>query len=271
VLSQHAAFLTCQPIRVSAAVKSEGDVPRQRPLDAKLALVTGAARGIGESIARALSREGAHVLCLDLPGDSEALQSLAEAIGGTALTGDVTQEDTLQTVRDVLKARGGESLDILVNNAGATRDKTLAKMREDHWDLTLAVNLGAVMRLTTSLPLSDGGRVVNLSSINGLAGAPGQTNYSATKAGVAGFTAAIGAQMAERGIAVNAVAPGFIETRMTAAVPAGTREAGRRLSALSQGGLPHDIAEAVTFLCSPGAAGLCGQTVRVCGGTFVGA
>lgn len=271
VLSQHAAFLTCQPIRVSAAVQTEGGAPHQRPLDAKLALVTGAARGIGKSIAQALAREGAHVLCLDLPGDSEALQSLAESIGGTALTGDVTQEDTLQTVRDVLKARGVESLDILVNNAGVTRDKTLAKMREDHWDLTLAVNLGAVMRLTTSLPLADGGRVVNLSSINGLAGAPGQTNYSATKAGVAGFTAAMGAQMAERGIAVNAVAPGFIETRMTAAVPAGTREAGRRLSALSQGGLPHDIAEAVTFLCSPGAAGLCGQTVRVCGGNFVGA
>ena len=161
----------------------------------------------------------------------------------------------------------------MVHNAGVTRDKTLAKMRPEQWDLTLAVNLDAVLKITSALDplIQDHGRLVLLSSIAGIAGNVGQTNYSASKAGVIGAVEALAPRLAERGIAVNAIAPGFIETRLTDAIPVATREIARRLCNLGQGGLPSDIAETATFLASPGAAGLTGQIVRVCGGNFVGA
>lgn len=271
LLSEGGAFVSGQPITVSNTVTAEGEVPATQALAGKTALVTGAAQGIGKAIAGTLAREGAHVLCLDLPMHAEELDAVAEEVGGTALAGDVTDPTLAATVTEALEARGASTLDILVNNAGVTRDKTLAKMSEGQWDLTLGVNLAAVIRLTRELPLAEGGRVIGLSSINGLGGAFGQCNYAASKAGVAGFTRAVAPELAERGVAVNAVAPGYIETRMTAAVPVGTREAGRRLSALAQGGQPQDVAEVITFLASPGAAGLCGEVIRVCGGNFIGA
>ena len=162
---------------------------------------------------------------------------------------------------------------VIVHNAGVTRDRTLGKMREQSWDLTLDVNLGAILRLNEALlpALGAGGRVILLASIAGLAGNVGQTNYAASKAAVAGLARHLGPALAPRGIAVNAIAPGFIETRMTAAIPAATREVARRLSNLSQGGLPEDVAAAITFLCSPGAAGLSGRVLRVCGGNLIGA
>ena len=271
LLSEGGAFVSGQPITVSSTVANDSVAPTAQALVGKTALVTGAAQGIGKAIAGTLAREGAHVLCLDLPMHAEELDAVAEAVGGTALAGDVTDPTLAATVAKALEARGTSSLDILVNNAGVTRDKTLAKMSEGQWDLTLSVNLAAVIRLTRELPLAEGARVVGLSSINGLGGAFGQSNYAASKAGVAGFTRAVAPELAERGVAVNAVAPGYIETRMTAAVPVGTREAGRRLSALGQGGQPQDVAEVITFLASPGAAGLCGEVIRVCGGNFIGA
>jgi 3-oxoacyl-[acyl-carrier protein] reductase len=139
--------------------------------------------------------------------------------------------------------------------------------------MVLAVNLEAVIRLTRALDplLRDDGRVLALSSVAGIAGNMGQTAYAATKAGVLGFVQAEAARLAARGVTANAVAPGFIETRMTAAVPLAIREGARRLSALGQGGLPEDVAEALTFLATPGSQGLTGQTLRVCGGALIGA
>ncbi len=270
-LSPRSAFVTAQPITVTAGVKELPEPPLVRPFEGKTALVTGAGRGIGAATARALAREGAHVLCLDRPEDDSVLSQLAREISGTPLLADVCSEEAERLVIEAAEARGG--LDVVVHNAGITRDKTLARMKPDHWDQVLSVNLEAVVRLTQKLEphLRPFARVLGLSSVSGLAGNVGQTAYSASKAGLVGFVRALAPLLAERGITVNAVAPGFIETRMTAAIPFAIREGARRLSALGQGGLPEDVAEALVFLASPGAQGITGQVLRVCGGALVGA
>jgi len=271
LLSPRSAYLTGQPLHVSATVATASDAPR-RPLEGKVALVTGAARGIGRAIARRMGEEGAQVVVLDRPDDAELASGVARACGGRFLPCDVTADDAAQTVTSFLREHYGR-VDIVVHNAGVTRDRTLAKMKPERWDLVLDVNLTAVIDLTEALDelLAEGARVVCLSSIAGIAGNVGQTNYAASKAGVIGFVRAVAPTLAPRGIAVNAIAPGFIETRLTDAIPVATREVARRLCNLSQGGLPVDIAEVATFLASPGAHGLSGQVVRVCGGNFVGA
>ncbi|MBX2800363.1 MAG: 3-oxoacyl-ACP reductase [Myxococcales bacterium] len=271
LLSPRSAFVSGQPLRVDGVCAAPPRVPLEQPLAGKVALVTGAARGIGRAIAGALSREGAQVVILDRPDDAEEGEAVAREVGGRFLGCDVTAPDAAATVAAHLRDGPGH-VDVVVHNAGVTRDKTLAKMRPEQWDLTLAVNLSAIVRLTEGLDplIADHGRIVCLSSIAGLAGNVGQTNYAASKAGVIGFVQALAPRVAERGIAVNAIAPGFIETRMTKAIPAATREVARRLSNLAQGGLPTDVAEVATFLSSPGASGLTGQTLRVCGGNFVG-
>ncbi|TNF28698.1 MAG: SDR family oxidoreductase, partial [Deltaproteobacteria bacterium] len=229
-------------------------------------------RGIGADTARALARERAHVIVLDRPADEERARAVAAEVGGSVVLADVTDESVVAVVRAHLEGLR-RRLDVLVHNAGVTRDKTLGRMDAAQWDLTLAINLGAIVRMTEGLDaaLDDGGRIVLMSSIGGIAGNVGQTNYAASKSGVIGVARHLAPTLAARGVTVNAVAPGFIDTQMTAAMPAVTREVARRLSALSQGGLPIDIAEAVTFLASPGAQGLTGQVLRVCGGNFVGA
>jgi 3-oxoacyl-[acyl-carrier protein] reductase len=194
------------------------------------------------------------------------------SLGGWPLPLDLVDPAAPAAAAAFLAERWG-GLDLVVHNAGVTRDKTLSRMDAGRWDLALDVNLHAVLRLQAALDplLRPQGRVVCLSSIAGLAGNVGQTNYAASKAAIAGYTAGLAAELADRGVAVNAIAPGFIETRLTAAIPLLTREGARRLCNLSQGGLPEDVAEAVLFLCSPGAAALSGQTLRVCGGSLVGA
>lgn len=271
LLSPRAAFITGQPLRISD-VCAETGAPAVQPLEGKVALVTGAARGIGAAIARAMAREGAHVVVLDRPEDDELGGQVAGEVGGSFLALDVTAASAPDRIRAHLEAQH-EGVDIVVHNAGITRDKTLAKMPPELWDLTIAVNLTAILSITDAiLPVvKDGGRVLALSSIAGIAGNVGQTNYSATKAGVIGFVQALAPTVAARGVSVNAIAPGFIESRMTDAIPLATREVARRLANLGQGGLPEDIAEAATFLASPGASGLTGQVLRVCGGNFVGA
>jgi 3-oxoacyl-[acyl-carrier protein] reductase len=144
-------------------------------------------------------------------------------------------------------------------------------MDESLWDMTLQINLAAVIGLIEAVPVNKNGRVVCLSSIAGIAGNVGQTNYAASKAGIIGVVSHLGPKLARRGVAINAIAPGFIETRLTRAIPTATREVARRLCNLSQGGLPTDIAEVATFLASPPAEALCGQVVRVCGGNLIGA
>jgi 3-oxoacyl-[acyl-carrier protein] reductase len=274
ILSKRSAFVSTQAIRVTSRARAPESVAWVTPLDGKIALVTGAARGIGEATATRLAEEGARVVCLDRPEDGEAAGQVAARIGGSVLLADVSAATAAETiVAEIAKRHGG--LDVVVHNAGITRDKTLARMDAALWDQALDVNLGAPVRITRALLadglLRDGGRIVCLSSIAGIAGNVGQANYSAAKAGLIGFVAQLAGGLAERGITANAVAPGFIETRMTAAVPFMVREVGRRLAALGQGGLPRDVAEAITFLATPAASGITGSVLRVCGGAFLGA
>jgi 3-oxoacyl-[acyl-carrier protein] reductase len=275
VLSRRSAFVTAQPVTVHGRVLlPEGTPPQwQRPLERKVALVTGAARGIGEATARALAREGAHVVCLDRPEEEKLTAALARSIQGSALTLDITDADAGDAIaRSLLERHGG--VDVVVHNAGVTRDKTLARMNAEQWNTAIDVNLGAVVRIDEALlrgALRDFGRVICLASVAGIAGNVGQTNYAASKAGIMGYTKKRSQALSARGITVNAVAPGFIETRLTAAMPPMIRQAGRRLSALGQGGVSGDVAETITFLASPGAAGVSGSVLRVCGGALIGA
>jgi 3-oxoacyl-[acyl-carrier protein] reductase len=210
---------------------------------------------------------------VDRAEEETALLQVAREIGGSSLLCDVSSPATpAQIASHVVEKHGG--VDIVVHNAGVTRDRMLARMPEATWDQVIDINLAAVLAINTKLlegALRDGGRVISLSSIAGIAGNTGQTNYSASKAGLIGMTRKLAQDLATRGITVNAVAPGFIETRMTAAVPTMIREVGRRLAALAQGGQPEDVARTIDFLASPGAAGITGQVLRVCGGAFLGA
>jgi len=273
LLSDRSAFITAQPLAISAQVPAAGEPPLVRPLEGKVALVTGAARGIGEATARRLAAEGAHVVCLDRPADDGPLAAIARELHGSTLAIDITDAGAPAAIAAHLRDRHG-GVDVVVHNAGVTRDKTLARMTAELWDQAIDINLAAVARIDDALlagVLRGGGRIVCLSSVAGIAGNLGQTNYAASKAGLVGYVDKRAAELAARGVTVNAVAPGFIETRLTAAIPAMIREAGRRLSALGQGGLPVDVAETITFLVTPGAAGITGATLRVCGGALIGA
>ncbi|MFD0417450.1 3-oxoacyl-ACP reductase [Streptomyces sp. NPDC127108] len=240
-----------------------------RPLAGRTALVTGAARGIGTAVAEVLARDGAHVVVLDVPAAEPDLFRVAERVGGTALPLDITADDAGERIAAALP----DGLGVLVHNAGVTRDRRLANMAADRWSSVLDVNLTSVLRTTDFLLKSGtvrrGGRIVATASIAGLAGNAGQTNYAASKAGIVGLVRSLAPRaLAEYGVTVNAVAPGFIETRMTAAVPLLIRQAGRRMNSLGQGGLPVDVAETTAWLAT-GAVN--GQVIRVCGQSLLGA
>ncbi|SUA03676.1 3-oxoacyl-acyl-carrier protein reductase FabG4 [Mycolicibacterium fortuitum] len=238
-------------------------------------MVTGAARGIGATIAEVFARDGATVVAVDVPQAAEDLGKVAEKVGGSALTLDVTADDAVEQIVAHVTAQHGGKVDVLVNNAGITRDKLLANMDESRWDSVIAVNLLAPQRLTEGLvasgTLGEGGRVIGLSSMAGIAGNRGQTNYATTKAGMIGLTEALAPVLAEKGITINAVAPGFIETKMTDAIPLATREVGRRLNSLFQGGKPVDVAELIAYFASPASNAVTGNTIRVCGQAMLGA
>jgi 3-oxoacyl-[acyl-carrier protein] reductase len=232
-------------------------------LKGKTLFITGASRGIGLAIAEALARDGADVILVDVPAQGEDLVAAANRIRGAALQLDITSD----RAPGVLAERGA---DIVVHNAGITRDKTLARMSEDQWDSVLAVNLESIERINAAIRESVS-RIVCVSSVSGIAGNRGQTNYATSKAGVIGIVEELAGDLAKRRATINAVAPGFIETQMTAAMPMGTREAGRRMNSLAQGGLPVDVAETVAWFASPGSAGVNGNVVRVCGQSLIGA
>ena len=269
-LSPRSAYVSGQVIRVSKA--DVADVDWAKPLAGKTAVVTGASRGIGEAIAHVLARDGAHVICLDVPQQQADLERVAGEIGGSVLAIDITANDAGEKIKAAAAAQNG--LDIIVHNAGITRDKTLANMKPELWDLVININLSAIERVNDYLLENAGfnknGRIVCVSSISGIAGNLGQTNYAASKAGVIGlvkFTAPI----LKNGVTINAVAPGFIETQMTAAIPFAIREAGRRMNSMSQGGLPVDVAETIALFASSASTGLNGNVVRVCGQSLLGA
>jgi 3-oxoacyl-[acyl-carrier protein] reductase len=264
LLSPRSAYVSGQVVRVSRADSPPvGDW--ERPLDGRVALVTGASRGIGAAIASVLDRDSAHVVGLDVPDLGEGME----------LALDVTDPEAPRTIAAHL-AREHGGADIVVHNAGITRDKTLGRMDEERWSSVIDVNLGAPERITTELlghdgALKDAARIVCVSSISGIAGNAGQTNYATSKAGVIGLVETLAPTAAERGATVNAVAPGFIETEMTARMPLATREVGRRMNSLSQGGLPVDVAETIGWLASPASGGVNGNVVRVCGQSLLGA
>jgi 3-oxoacyl-[acyl-carrier protein] reductase len=274
ILSAKSAYVDGQVFYVGPA-DSTPPADWDRPLEGKVAIVTGAARGIGATIAEVFARDGAKVVAIDVEGAADALAETATRIGGTALTLDVTADDAVDRITEHLREHYNGHADILVNNAGITRDKLLANMDEARWDAVIAVNLLAPLRLTEKLvdsgSIGEGGRVIGLSSMAGIAGNRGQTNYATTKAGMIGLTQALAGKLGERGITINAVAPGFIETQMTAAIPLATREVGRRLNSLFQGGQPVDVAETIAYFASPASNAVTGNTIRVCGQAMLGA
>jgi 3-oxoacyl-[acyl-carrier protein] reductase len=274
LLSAKSAYVDAQVFYVGAA-DSVPPADWDKPLDGKVALVTGAARGIGAEIAKVFARDGAKVVLIDVDQAAEALAETATKVGGTALTLDVTAPDAVDRIAEHVTEHYGGKADVLVNNAGITRDKLLANMDDARWDSVIAVNLLAPQRLAQGLVdrgiLGEGGRIVGLSSMAGIAGNRGQTNYAATKAGMIGLTQALAPVLADKGVTINAVAPGFIETKMTEAIPLATREAGRRLNSLFQGGQPVDVAEAIAYFASPASNAVTGNTIRVCGQALLGA
>ncbi len=272
-LSGRSAYVDGQVIRIRPAkVLATGDW--DHPLRKRVAVVTGAARGIGAAIAETLARDGAQVVVADVPAQGAALAEVANRIGGTAFQIDITADDAPSRLTRYLQERHG-GVDVFVHNAGITRDRSLVNMTADQWSSVLNVNLVAQLRINRALlddrVLHDTGRVVCISSTSGIAGNRGQTNYAASKAGIIGMVQAMAPEMAKRDLTINAVAPGFIETAMTRAMPFATREIGRRINSLNQGGLPIDVAETVAWLAQPGSGGVNGQAVRVCGQSMLGA
>jgi 3-oxoacyl-[acyl-carrier protein] reductase len=274
-LSGRSAYVAGQFVTVSS---SAGSVPADwdAPLAHKVMIVTGAARGIGEAISEVLARDGAIVIGVDMPSAGEALTRVMNRVNGVAVQLDITVADAGQQLLNFAAERFGR-LDGIVHNAGITRDKLLANMDASRWDALIGVNISAPLRINEQLleaigqgVVADNFRITSLSSTSGIAGNRGQTNYAAAKAGIMGMTQALAGRLAQTGGSINAVAPGFIETAMTDAMPTATREVARRMNALQQGGRPVDVAEAIAFFSSDAAAGINGTTLRVCGQSMVG-
>ena len=273
-LSARSAYVSGQHVRVTTG---PADPPENwdRPLAGRVALVTGAARGIGAAIAAVLSRDGASVVCLDIPAQGQALSEVANRFGGTAVQLDLTDADAPARLLGHLADRHGR-IDLVVHNAGITADRLLVNLDEHRWRSVIDVNLAAQLAINDALLAhpdlaSDGVHVVSVSSTSGIAGNRGQTNYAASKAGIIGMVQHLAPVLAERGGTINAVAPGFIETEMTARMPMATREAGRRINSLRQGGTPQDVAETIAWLGQGASGGVSGQIVRVCGQSMLGA
>lgn len=279
LLSPKSAYVSGQVVRIgahgapTAPTATDEVVDWTRPLAGKVALVTGASRGIGEEIARVLHRDGATVVGVDVPQAASELQTLMTELDGDHLVLDITAKDAPQRIAHHLREHHG-GVDVVVHNAGITRDKKLANMAEDRWSSVIAVNLTAPELISRELldqgVINPGGRIVGVASIAGIAGNVGQTNYATSKAGVIGLVESLRDELAD-GITVNAVAPGFIITQMTAAVPFATREVGQRLNAMAQGGLPVDVAETIAWFASTGSGAVNGNVVRVCGQMMLGA
>ncbi len=274
-ISPRSAYISGQVARVVASIGGDaGEVDWNMPLAGKTALVTGASRGIGEAISRTLARDGAHVIGLDIPPLKDDLEKLMAELGGSSIVEDITDEAAPKVIADFLDTNHN-GVDIVVHNAGVTKDKTLGRMDEDKWSVLIDINLSSEERINDELLarqlVKANGRVICVSSMSGIAGGAGQTNYSTSKAGVIGMVQSMAPEFAKQSVTINAVAPGFIETQMTAAMPLGPREVGRRMNSMQQGGLPIDVAEGIAWYASPASTGLTGNVVRVCGQMLIGA
>jgi 3-oxoacyl-[acyl-carrier protein] reductase len=273
LLSAKSAYVSGQVIHVGPATNA-GTGNWDRPLTEMVALVTGAARGIGAAIAHTLARDGAHVVCLDLPSSAEPLAKVAEEVAGTPYQLDITDSEAPTRMAEHLEAHHG-GVDIVVHNAGVTRDRMLSRMSAAQWDEVLRVNLVSQERINDELLganlIPEGGRIISVASVAGIAGSRSQANYATSKAGVIGLVESMAGELASRGVTINGVAPGFIETSTTARMPLFLREFGRRMNSMAQGGLPIDVAETVAFFAAPGSGGVTGNVLRVCGQSLLGA
>jgi len=271
LLSSKSAFVSGQALTINCQYKVKVKTSKASNKQ-KVAVVTGAAQGIGASIASKLTKEGYLVIGVDIEPMKEQLKETMEKLQGKSFILDVSATNAPEQLSVLASTHDG--FDLVVHNAGITRDKTLAKMPEHLWDQTLDINLFSVMRINKTLinkeSINKGGSIVCLSSMNGIAGQGGQTNYACSKAGIIGYVKSMSEKLADRNITINAVAPGFIETQMTDSIPFFTREMGRRMSALGQGGLPVDVAESVAFLGNEANYTISGQTLRICGLNFIG-
>ena len=245
-------------------------------LEDRVAVVTGAARGIGKAIAETLARSGADVVVVDIQADLAEVTAREIATGTgrrmIALEVDVTDRESVRHMVDHTIEEFGR-LDILVNNAGITRDNLIMRMKEEDWDQVLDINLKGAFNCSQAvvrqMMKQHYGRIVNISSVSGVSGQAGQTNYSSSKAGLIGFTKALAKEVGSRNITVNAVAPGFIETELTADLPREIRDMSIKLTPVGRFGTPQDIANAVAFLVSDEASFITGVTLHVDGGMLM--
>ncbi len=244
-----------------------------KELEGEVALVTGASRGIGKAIAEQLSASGATVIgTATSDAGAENISGYLSTLGGKGMCLNVTDADSIATVIKAITDEYGP-VSILVNNAGITKDNLLMMMKDDQWNDIIDTNLTSIYRLSKAVVRSmmkkRKGRIINISSVVGLTGNPGQTNYSATKAGMLGFTKSLAREIGSRNITVNCVAPGFIDTDMTRELPEEQRQALITQIPLNRLGEPGDIAAAVAFLASPAAAYITGETINVNGGMYM--
>ncbi len=243
-----------------------------QPLEGNGAIVTGAARGIGRAICLELARQGANILATDVLVDelNETVKLIREAgAGAESIVTDITNPEAVEKLVDTAVEKFGH-LDIMVNNAGITRDTLVMSMTDEQWDQVINVNLRAVFlgtRAAAKVMLRQrSGRIINMASFSGLSGNAGQANYAASKAGVIGLTKSTAKEMAKRGICCNAVAPGFIETEMTAVLPEKVKEVARQIIPAQRMGKPEEIASVVAFLAGPASTYVTGQVISVDGG-----
>jgi 3-oxoacyl-[acyl-carrier protein] reductase len=242
-------------------------------LNGEIALVTGATRGIGAAIAARLAHDGARVIGTATTAEGAArISATLAAQGGRGAVLDVVKPESIEALIEDIEAKEG-AVGILCNNAGITRDTLLLRMKEADWDAVLDTNLASVFRLSKAvlrgMMRARKGRIVSITSVVGLTGNPGQANYAAAKAGIIGFTKSLAREVGSRGITVNAIAPGFIDTDMTRALGEAQRAALNSQIPLGRLGQPGDIAAAVAFLCSPDGAYITGETLHVNGGMYM--
>lgn len=258
----------------TATAESHTHVSAGKPLEGKIALVTGAARGLGAAETQVLARDGATVIGLDIAPMADALRATMSGVGGESIVLDITTDSAPGEIASYVREHHG-SIDIVVHNAGVTRDKRLKNMKPENFAQVIDISVGAPQRITAELLdqglINRGGRIIGISSIAGIAGNNGQTNYGAAKAGVIGFITDLSERLKDQGITANAVAPGFIETDMVSTIPLATREAGRRMNSMAQGGLPVDVAETIAWYADPRTQSVTGNIVRVCGQSLLGA